>query len=61
MDSFTSSLALGGSVGYITPEYGMGGRQSIKGDVCSYDVLLLEILIRRWPIDDIFMGELNVH
>ncbi|CAN8284098.1 unnamed protein product [Cochlearia groenlandica] len=40
-----------GSVGYIAPEYGMGKRASIHGDVYSFGVLLLEIVSGRRPTD----------
>ncbi|KFK32683.1 hypothetical protein AALP_AA6G275300 [Arabis alpina] len=40
-----------GSVGYIAPEYGMGKRASIHGDVFSFGVLLLEIVSGRRPTD----------
>ncbi|KAH9319088.1 hypothetical protein KI387_020857, partial [Taxus chinensis] len=60
VDSLTSTHTLKGSIGYIPPEYGTGGRISTKGDVFSYGVLLLEMLTGRKPTDDMFVEGINL-
>uniref|UniRef100_A0A0E0G2T3 Receptor kinase-like protein Xa21 n=2 Tax=Oryza TaxID=4527 RepID=A0A0E0G2T3_ORYNI len=57
----TSLADLKGSIGYIAPEYGMGGQISMKGDVYSYGVLLLEILTGKRPTDEKFNDGLSLH
>eukprot|EP01018_Ginkgo_biloba_P027325 Gb_34075 [translate_table: standard] len=60
MDLYTSTIKVKGSVGYIAAEYGQGGMVSTKGDVYSHGILLLEMLTRRRPTDDMFSGGLNL-
>ncbi|KAM7462654.1 hypothetical protein LguiA_030775 [Lonicera macranthoides] len=50
-----------GTVGYIAPEYGLGGEASMNGDVYSYGILLLEMMTGRSPIDPMFNQSLNLH
>ncbi|KAG2700828.1 hypothetical protein I3760_06G015700 [Carya illinoinensis] len=49
-----------GTLGYIAPEYGSEGKVSIKADTYSYGIILLEMVTRKKPIDDMFAGELTL-
>lgn len=40
-----------GTIGYIPPEYGQGWVATLRGDMYSFGVVLLELLTRRRPVD----------
>ncbi|KAA8539613.1 hypothetical protein F0562_026305 [Nyssa sinensis] len=56
-----SSAAIKGTVGYVAPEYGMGGEVSTEGDVYSYGILLLEMITGKRPTDKMFKDGLSLH
>ncbi|KAL2501012.1 putative LRR receptor-like serine/threonine-protein kinase [Forsythia ovata] len=49
-----------GTLGYIAPEYGLEGSVSIRCDVYSYSIMLMEVFTRRKPSSEIFSGELSL-
>ncbi|TKY48002.1 putative leucine-rich repeat receptor serine/threonine-protein kinase [Spatholobus suberectus] len=62
IDNIGNSTAnLCGSIGYTAPEYGFGLNTSTKGDVYSFGILVLEMVTRRRPTDDMFVGGLSLH
>ncbi|GKV26930.1 hypothetical protein SLEP1_g36143 [Rubroshorea leprosula] len=60
MGNSTANM-LSGTIGYIAPEYAFGSNTSIKGDVYSFGTLVLEIVTRKRPTDDMFVGNLTLH
>ena len=42
-------------------EYGMSSKVSTQGDMYSFGILILEMLIRRRPTDEIFKDGQNLH
>ncbi|PWA74315.1 protein kinase-like domain-containing protein [Artemisia annua] len=50
-----------GSIGYIAPEYAYGSITSTKGDVYSFGILVLEMVTRKRPTDDMFSEGLSMH
>ncbi|XP_058068321.1 probable LRR receptor-like serine/threonine-protein kinase At3g47570 [Magnolia sinica] len=57
----TSTSGIKGSIGYIPPEHGMGGKASTHGDVYSYGILLLEMITGKRPTDDMFKDNQSLH
>ncbi|KAJ9167304.1 hypothetical protein P3X46_021968 [Hevea brasiliensis] len=59
--SQTSTIGIKGTVGYVAPEYGMGGLASKEGDIYSYGILVLEMFSERRPTDEMFKEGLSLH
>ncbi|XVF84694.1 hypothetical protein PTKIN_Ptkin17bG0058500 [Pterospermum kingtungense] len=59
----SSTMGVKGSIGYIAPgqEYGPVSKASTSGDVYSFGVLLLEMLIAKKPTDGMFKEGLSLN
>ncbi|KAE8772139.1 putative LRR receptor-like serine/threonine-protein kinase [Hordeum vulgare] len=55
--SSNTAGGLKGTIGYIAPEYAQTGQASIRGDVYSFGIVLLEMLIGKRPTDPLFENE----
>ncbi|CAA2999799.1 probable LRR receptor-like serine threonine-kinase At3g47570 isoform X2 [Olea europaea subsp. europaea] len=56
-NAYTTTL---GTLGYIAPEYGLEGSVSIRCDVYSYGIMLMEVFTQMKPSDEKFSGDLNL-
>jgi len=55
-----SSLAVRGTIGYIAPEYAQTVHATTCGDVYSFGIVLMEMIIGKRPTDPLFDGGLSI-
>ncbi|XP_048446245.1 probable LRR receptor-like serine/threonine-protein kinase At3g47570 isoform X2 [Pyrus x bretschneideri] len=58
-DSMTETMTLA-TVGYMAPEFGLEGIVSMRGDVYSFGIVLMETFTKRKPTDEMFVEEMNL-
>ncbi|KAI3519837.1 hypothetical protein L1887_09053 [Cichorium endivia] len=56
-----STSRIRGTIGYAPPEYGLRSEMTIRGDVYSFGILLLEVMTGKRPTDNIFNEGLSLH
>ncbi|XVE68591.1 hypothetical protein DITRI_Ditri09bG0080600 [Diplodiscus trichospermus] len=58
-DSLIQTITLA-TIGYMAPEYGADGIVSIRGDVYSFGILLMETFTGKKPTNEMFSGEMSL-
>ncbi|XP_031395614.1 probable LRR receptor-like serine/threonine-protein kinase At3g47570 [Punica granatum] len=56
----SGSIGIRGTIGYVAPEYGVGGEVSTRADIYSFGILLLELFTGKRPTDPMFGGEFDL-